>query len=282
MLLPLFLMSCLNKDNNIVSLLKEWEQKEILFPKEMYFTTMLRDTTYYNLQSEYKILAYVDSIGCTSCKLQLSAWSMLINEIDSLYAGRVKFIFAFSPNRIKDIYHAILTANFTYPVYVDKQDSIAKLNRFPLESNLHTFLLDKDNKVLAIGNPIHNPKVKELYLKIIQGETVEQKDESKIIRTKVDIGKTSVSLGNFDWEKEQKTAFVLKNTGNKPLVVEYVNTSCGCTSVDYSKEPVQPGEEMVLNVIYKAEHPEYFDKTITVYCNVETSPIVLRITGNAE
>ena len=39
---------------------------------------------------------------------------------------------------------------------------------------------------------------------------------------------------------------------------------------------------MVLNVIYKAEHPEYFDKTITVYCNVETSPIVLRITGNAE
>lgn len=130
MLLPLFLMSCLNKDNNIVSLLKEWEQKEILFPKEMYFTTMLRDTTYYNLQSEYKILAYVDSIGCTSCKLQLSAWSMLINEIDSLYAGRVKFIFAFSPNRIKDIYHAILTANFTYPVYVDKQDSIAKLTRF--------------------------------------------------------------------------------------------------------------------------------------------------------
>lgn len=41
--------------------------------------------------------------------------------------------------------------------------------------NFHTFLLDKDNKVLAIGNPIHNPKVKELYLKIIQGEKVEQK-----------------------------------------------------------------------------------------------------------
>lgn len=85
---------------------------------------------------------------------------MLINEIDSLYAGRVKFIFAFSPNRIKDIYHAILTANFTYPVYVDKQDSIAKLNRFPLESNLHTFLLDKNNRVIAVGNPVYNPKIK--------------------------------------------------------------------------------------------------------------------------
>ena len=111
---------------------------------------------------------------------------------------------------------------------------------------------------------------------------MEQKDESKVVRTKVDVGKTSVALGSFDWEKEQKTTFVLKNTGNKPLVVEYVNTSCGCTSVDYSKEPVQPGKEMILNVTYKAEHPEYFDKTITVYCNVETSPIVLKITGNAE
>ena len=102
MLLPLFLMSCLNKDNNIVSLLKEWEQKEILFPKEMYFTTMLRDTTYYNLQSEYKILAYVDSIGCTSCKLQLSAWSMLINEIDSLYNTSIYFTVNASSSRLSN------------------------------------------------------------------------------------------------------------------------------------------------------------------------------------
>lgn len=36
---------------------------------------------------------------------------------------------------------------------------------------------------------------------------MEQKDESKVIRTKVDIGKTSVSLGHFDWKKEQKNDF---------------------------------------------------------------------------
>ena len=111
---------------------------------------------------------------------------------------------------------------------------------------------------------------------------MEQKDESKVIRTKVDIGKTSVSLGHFDWKKEQKTTFVLTNAGNKPLVVEHVNTSCGCTSVDYSKEPVRPGNSILLNVTYKADDPEHFDKTITVYCNAESSPVVLRITGDAE
>lgn len=248
MLLPLFLMSCLNKDNNIVSLLKEWEQKEILFPKEMYFTTMLRDTTYYNLQSEYKILAYVDSIGCTSCKLQLSAWSMLINEIDSLYAGRVKFIFAFSPNRIKDIYHAILTANFTYPVYVDKQDSIAKLNRFPLESNLHTFLLDKNNRVIAVGNPVYNPKIKKLYFNIISG----------------------------------KKPFLPCNSGEELLAIEDVSVSCGCITVEYLKEPIRPGQKLNLRIKYKAEHPEHFDKTVIIYCNAEGSPFRLKISGNAK
>lgn len=53
---------------------------------------------------------------------------------------------------------------------MDKQDSIAKLNRFPLESNLHTFLLDKNNRVIAVGNPVYNPKIKKLYFNIISGK----------------------------------------------------------------------------------------------------------------
>ena len=45
-----------------------------------------------------------------------------------------------------------------------------------------TFLLDRNNRVIAIGNPIYNPKVQELYLKIIKGETIERRDESKVIK----------------------------------------------------------------------------------------------------
>ena len=251
----------------------EWERNSISHKSSIYFSTL----------GKYKILTYVDSIGCISCKLQLGKWKTFMEEVDSLGMDSVRFLFFFSPEKRRDLLITLKSERFIYPICIDKENRLNELNHFPAsDMNFHTFLLDKDNKVLAIGNPIHNPKVKELYLKIIQGEKVEQKDESKVIRTKVDIGKTSVSLGHFDWKKEQKTTFVLTNAGNKPLVVEHVNTSCGCTSVDYSKELVQPGNETVLNVTYKAEHPEYFDKTITVYCNVETSPIVLRITGNAE
>ncbi|WP_155269777.1 DUF1573 domain-containing protein, partial [Bacteroides fragilis] len=44
----------------------------------------------------------------------------------------------------------------------------------------------------------------------------------------------------------------------------------------------KPGESLRITVIYKADHPEHFRKTITIYCNVPTSPLQLKITGNAE
>ena len=134
---------------------------------------------------------------------------------------------------------------------------------------------------MAIGNPVHNPKIKDLYLKIIQGEKIGRKDISKKIQTEVSIDKTSFSFGKFDWKEEQKTTFTLKNVGNKPLFIQEVTTSCGCTTVTYSKESVRPGKETIFEVGYKAEEPGYFNKTITVYCNAKISPLTLKISGSA-
>ncbi len=278
------LFSCENPSKkNITTLLQAWSGKEILFPANSTFTVQDKDTIEFSLAGKYKILTYVDSVGCISCKLQLGKWKTFMEEVNSLGIDSVKFLFFFSPEKRRDFLSTLKSAGFTYPICIDKENKLNKLNHFPTtDMSFHTFLLDKDNKVLAIGNPIHNSKVRELYLKIIRGEKVEQKDESKVVRTKVDIERTSISLGNFNWKKEQITTFVLKNTGNKPLVIEDVNTSCGCTSVEYSKEPTQPGKEIALNVTYKADHPEHFNKTITVYCNAETSPIVLKISGDAK
>lgn len=258
--------------------MKEWSGREIVFPKSMHFTALGTDTNYLP-KSEYKIISYVDSIGCTSCKLRLAQWEKLIIQLDSI--GNSSVLFFLHPKDQNELNYILKRDNFTHPLCIDRNDSLNKLNHFPSEMAFQTFLLDKDNKVIAIGNPIHNPSVKNLYLKIICGEKVEYGPESQVIKTKVDIDKISIYLGRFDWQEEQKATFVLNNSGDKPLVIEYVNTSCGCTSVDYSKEPVQPGKNIQLNVTYKADHPEHFNKTITVYCNAESSPIKLAISGDA-
>ena len=259
--------------------MKEWNNKKIVYPDIMHFTVLGADTNFL-FKSEYRIITYVDSAGCTSCKLKLEWWKKFISQLDTI--GNLPVLFFLHPKNRKKLNYILKRDNFNYPVCIDENDSLNKLNHFPSDLMFQTFLLDKDNRVLAIGNPIHNPKVKELYLKIIQGEKVEKDKGTEVINTKVTIDKTSISLGRFNWQKEQKVTFTLKNTGNKPLVVQDINTSCGCTSVSYSKEPVQPGGELKLEVTYTAEHPEHFNKTIMVYCNMESSPLVLKIMGDAE
>lgn len=60
--------------------------------------------------------------------------------------------------------------NFDKPICMDQSDRLNELNHFPADGRFQTFLLDKDNKVVVIGNPIHNPNIRELYLKEITGK----------------------------------------------------------------------------------------------------------------
>lgn len=72
------------KINAIVSLLQKWDGKEILFPKSPIFTIKGKDTILYPILDEYKILTYVDSIGCISCKLKLPQWKEFMALVDSV------------------------------------------------------------------------------------------------------------------------------------------------------------------------------------------------------
>lgn len=276
-----WLLSCMcvacenNKKNDMRHLVSEWNAREIVFSKELKFSIFGQDVPNDTFpKSDYTIVAYVDSIGCTSCKLQLHRWKELINELDS-----VPILFFLHPKNKREAMLVLKQNNFNYPVCIDKNDVFNKLNKFPKEMEFQTFLLDKDNKVVGIGNPVHNPKVKELYLKIILGDKAPK--QKKEIRTTLKMNHSSVDMGSFDWQKEQRTAFTFTNTGTYPLVIVDVTTSCGCTSAEYPKEPIAQGKDAKIEITYKADHPEHFDKTITVYCNAENSPIVLKIRGNA-
>lgn len=279
--LAFLLLACGDtRKQGVIDLLESWQGKEIQIPTHATFTIQRRDTVTHFIQNKYKIITYADSIGCISCKLKLLEWKKFMLTVDSLCPDSVQFLFFFCPNRGIDIYQELRMKKFNYPVCIDKEDELNKLNHFPSNTVFQTFLLDKENKVLVVGNPVHNSKIKDLYLKVIQGNNTRYASED--IETEVLVKEETISWGEFDWELKQEAEFVLRNIGNVPLVIYEVVTSCGCTSVEYSKEPVQPGESVSLNVIYRAEHPEYFSKTITVYCNIISSPLNLTVLGNAK
>ena len=277
----LLVSSCEESEKERLSrLVNEWEGKEILFPTHSTFTIQGKDTVDFQFQNaEYKVVTYVDSVGCTGCKLQLPRWKELMTEVDSLTGGRVSFLFYFHPKDLKELRFLTRREGFTYPVCFDEKDDFNCLNHFPSESMFQTFLLDKENRVIALGNPIQNPKVKELYLNLIKGNGI---TESKGTLTEVSIDKTVIDFGSFPKEAKQERSFVLTNTGKELLVIQDITTSCGCTKVEYSKEPVRPGSKLELKMIYEAEQSERFNKTVTVYCNSKNSPIHLKVKGNAK
>ena len=188
-------------------------------------------------------------------------------------------MFYFHPNDLKELRYILKRDRFDYPVCIDLDNEFNRLNQFPSDMTFQTFLLDKQNKVVAIGNPIHNTKVKDLYLSILTGK---KKDASSLVMTTASVDKTKANLGEFDWKESQTVTFMLKNIGENLLVIHDVTTSCGCITVDYNKEPVKPNATLAIKVTYTAEHAEQINKTISLYCNVEKSPIQLQVKGKAK
>lgn len=55
-------------------------------------------------KTKYRIVMYVDSIGCISCKLKLAKWKQFIVDVDSLSERNTSFLFIFYPKMKKDIF----------------------------------------------------------------------------------------------------------------------------------------------------------------------------------
>jgi hypothetical protein len=104
-----------------------------------------------------------------------------------------------------------------------------------------------------------------------------QKDAPEIV-----LDKTVYDFGTIPYAGNGTFEFTFKNTGQDPLIVSNVQKSCGCTSVDWTKDPVKKGQKGVIKVTYDTKRPGPFTKTLTVFSNAKTSQILLTFKGTVE
>ncbi len=75
--------------------------------------------------------------------------------------------------------------------------------------------------------------------------------------------------------------FIFTNKGNAPIVLSSVNASCGCTTPQWTREPVLPNQKGTIKASYNSNgRPGFFNKSITVTSNAGTPTKVLFIKGN--
>ena len=78
-LVVLLLCSCHSRRKEIARIVEEWKNKEVIFPDPLLVKVQGRDTILPDFQErKYKILNYIDTSGCTECRMKLAEWHLSV------------------------------------------------------------------------------------------------------------------------------------------------------------------------------------------------------------
>lgn len=99
----------------------------------------------------------------------------------------------------------------------------------------------------------------------------------------ISFDKTSYDYGTVKTGADGHRMFTVKNTGDKPLIISRVQASCGCTTPEWSQDPIMPGKTAQIKVGYDTKIVGPFTKIIEVYSNdPENSRSVITIKGTVD
>jgi hypothetical protein len=98
----------------------------------------------------------------------------------------------------------------------------------------------------------------------------------------IQFDKTVYDYGTITQNDDGSCTFTFTNTGNEPLVLSSVRSSCGCTVPSWSREPILPGKSGEIKVVYDTRRLGSINKQVTVMSNATNPTIVLKIKGKVQ
>lgn len=96
---------------------------------------------------------------------------------------------------------------------------------------------------------------------------------------KITFDREQQDLGYVLWRNPVTVTYAFTNTGDKPLVISNVTTSCGCTKATWTEEPIPAGGKGTVMAVFDAEAIGRFYKEVGVYCNASPMPLYLEFNG---
>ncbi len=96
---------------------------------------------------------------------------------------------------------------------------------------------------------------------------------------KIEFKSTTIDYGTVEKGADGVRVFEFTNTGDAPLIISKVSSSCGCTIPKKPKDPILPGKTGEIEVKYDTNRVNPIRKTITVISNADTPTVALKIKG---
>ena len=100
-----------------------------------------------------------------------------------------------------------------------------------------------------------------------------------IAQPRISSNKEVHDFGQIEWKKPVTVEYTITNTGNEPLVLTDVRTSCACSVAEWTQQPIAPGKQGVVKASFDAEALGHFEKSIGIYSNAEPHLLYLKFKG---
>lgn len=147
--------------------------KPIIIPTEKidYYTNKAGNRISNSRVPLMKFVVYIDSLECASCSMKkINEWDFIVDSIVQI-SNRINVYFILTPRKVNlySVRKVLISEGVRYPILIDTLGEFERLNpHLPKNQALHTFLLDENNRVILVGNPLRNEKIKEMFYKIVE------------------------------------------------------------------------------------------------------------------
>ena len=126
--------------------------------------TLVIDSAYLSSKAKYQFLAYVDSSQCTPCYAgHHQEWETVLARAWKLEPSITLTIIVESDSISEEVKNRFFAADFNRSIFIDRKGMFRKKNpSFPESNIMHVMLLDKDNHVVLVGDPVRNNEIEQL------------------------------------------------------------------------------------------------------------------------
>jgi len=118
-----------------------------------------------------------------------------------------------------------------------------------------------------------------IFILLINNVFSQEENAKSKLKAEIMFEKSIHNFGKIKYGNDATYLFEFKNVGKKPLVIQKLESSCGCTVADKPEQPIKPKKTANITVVYKADEIGKFQKSIKIYSNAVTSPYIVYIKG---
>lgn len=139
--------------------IRELKSKPLLIDYPLKFYSISKGWFNNTPLKKFKIVTCIDA-RCSTCLNELGLWNEYIEDNQDF---NVDYLFFLKIDDFKKVEYFLKHIDFKYPVIIDENNTFFNQNSLPKDKTLHTFLIDRTNNILLVGNPAKIPSLNKLF-----------------------------------------------------------------------------------------------------------------------